>query len=225
MTDMTSNEIEIDSFTRPDDIVASVGKKVRIHYHLGRNTNLLTRVGWVVDGGGARGWGVANTRDAEGPAWRLFDTDARPESGLWSGIERVALLSEESDRTEAACIAGAHAERIIEADAYRENVAKVINDLIESEDMDDDLADHLRDALDIEEPKQKPVTIEWTVTVTATGTPTSRDVAKKLSDGFVDDTFIENLLFGLGGVDVDESMLTVDPWNGIHVSIEQTDVS
>lgn len=222
MTDMTSNEIEIDSFTRHEDIVASVGKKVRIHY---AGEAQKTRVGWVVDGG-ERGWGVANTRDADGPAWRLFASDALPESGLWSGIKRVALLEEQVDPTAEFRQKIADLERKVEAmQEYHRDVANVINGIIESEDMDDDLADHLRDALDIEEPKQEPVTIEWTITVTATGTPTSRDVARKLSDGFVDDTFIADLLVGTEYVDVDESMLTVDPYNGINFSIEQTDVS
>ena len=221
MTDQTTPtplHDEVDVFTRPNDIVGSVGKKVRIHYHASRNSSPPTQVGWVING--EDGWGVATSLDAKFSAWRLFTKANDPTSGLWEGISHIALLN-----TESACIAGAHAERIIEADAYRENVAQVINDLIESEDMDDDLADHLRDALDIKAPKQKPVTIEWTVTFTATGTPTSREAAKKMSDGYVDSEFIENLLFGLGGVDVDEEFLTVDPCNGIHISIDRSDVS
>ena len=228
MTDQTTPtplHDEVDVFTRPDDIVASVGKKVRIYYHASRNPNPATRVGWVVDGG-QRGWGVAPARVAEGPAWRLFDSDARPESGLWSGIERVALLSEESDPTAEFRQKVADLERKVEAlQEYHRDVAEVINDLIESEDMDDDLADHLREVLDIEAPKPKEVTIEWTVTFTATGTPTTRDAAKKMSDGFADSAFIDSLLIGLDGVDVDEQFLTVDPWYGIGVSIDRSDVS
>lgn len=224
MTDMTSNEIEIDSFTRPEDIVASVGKKVRVHYHPGRSDSPTTRVGWIIDGGQS-GWGIANTRNADVPSWRLFNTDVRPESGLWSGIERVALLEEQVDPTAEFREKIANLEREVEAmREYRRDVAAVINDLIEGEDMDDDLAYRLRDALDIEAPKQEPVTIEWTVTVTATGTPTSRDVAKKLSDGYADSAFIESLLLGTDGLDVDESLLDVDLYNGITVNIEQTEV-
>lgn len=146
-------------------------------------------------------------------------------------VERLQAVVKQRDRDLSSAIVreGEAREReqdITEAldDLKREVGAEWVR-LAEAHGWDMDVVERAIDHLDLEMPKQEPVTIEWTITVTATGTPTSRDVAKKLSDGYVDSVFVENLLLGAADLDVDESALDIDPWNGIHVSVDRTEVS
>ena len=78
------------------------------------------------------------------------------------------------------------------------------------------LADHLRDALDIEAPKQKPIDVEVTVKVTARLTPTSRRAAHDVEHG----SFLADSVVGLDMIDFDADSFEVDLSRGVSVAVD-----
>lgn len=235
MTDMTNNEIEIDSFTRPEDIVASIGKKVRIHYHPDVNGALEDRVGWVVDGGGQRGWGVAARRDADHPEWRLFNSDDRPESGLWSGIARVALLEDQeaSIAEQEAFIAEQKIEqrvtlaRMIGMDDERRNMQRRVKwwwfDNVD--DLDESVAATVTSlieemGLSVPEPKDREITVRVAFKFTARAVDFAAE--RELEDST--DMTITDSVDGLDMVALDDSRFVSDSWQPPQYEITEITV-
>ena len=211
---MTSNEIEIDSFTRPEDIVASVGKKVRIHYHASSGTE-KARVGWVANGG-QHGWGVANTRGGCAPAWRLFNSDDRPESGLWSGIERVALLEDQEALTAEQKIEQrvSLARTVGMGDERRETQRKVrqwwldnATDLDESEAA---IVASLIEEIGLKAPEPKDREITVNVAFKFTARAVDFEVDRELEHSMV--RAITDAVIGLDDVALDDSRFIPDSW-------------
>lgn len=224
---MTSNEIEIDSFTRPEDIVASVGKKVRIHYHTDSGAASETRVGWVIDGG-PLGWGVAYDRDADHPSWRLFNSDDRPESGLWSGIERVALLAEQeafiAEQKIEQRVAAARAQGM--GDERRETQRQIKEWWLDNvDDLDESVAATVASLIEeigfeVPEPKDREITVHVAFKFTARAVDFDADRGLERSM----DTIIMDSVDGLDMVALDSSRFVSDSWQPPQYEITEITV-
>lgn len=103
--------------------------------------------------------------------------------------------------------------------AMSEAVAKMIEGIVESGDLDDDSRDDLYMQVGLEPPKPDPIDVQLTITVSARMTPTSRDVLKAANrvDG---DEYLAGLVTGLDSIDFDPEAFDVDVYHGISVQVD-----
>lgn len=109
---------------------------------------------------------------------------------------------------------------------FKKQVSELLVSIAEN-NLGHDVEDHIEgwhNELGLEPPTPEPVTVEYTITVTAKVTPASREVAKTLES--VDPSImLEDALDGLDSLDFDPDTFEVDPFSGLTVEIDHVEVS
>lgn len=192
----------------PTDI--PVGTNVALTYETGNTyTGTVTGPGVMTDTTGR-----TRALTIDGDRVTVLAPPADSSGAVKALASRLEFEKEQRDRME---------ERYKRANsaltAMSEAVAKMIEGIVESGDLDDDSRDDLYRQVGLEPPKPEPIDVQLTITVDARMTPTSRDVLKAANrvDG---DEYLAGLVTGLDSIDFDPEAFDVDVYHGISVQID-----